>query len=481
MNGAMRRSLSVWLVMLIPLCLCSASAADPPTGPEPSFYQSFLKNTAQLQVLGASGCAGPQCHSRDRRPNEPTLGTEWDMWDARGKGHHAHAYKTLLTDRSKVMAELLYGKGVEAASRSECLACHALDAPPARRSSPRFDLKEGVQCESCHGPCQNWQQPHAGDAWKKLTAAQKVAAGMYDTRDLIHRAELCLSCHLGSERAAVTHDMYAAGHPELNFELAGDLFEVPRHWRDAPSLLPGESSAAFQARTWAVGQAVALREAARGLARWAESSAAPDFSGFECYACHHDLRSAPPTWRQQRKLSSTGMPAAPLGAPAWRGAGWAAGRSLAAGFCADRGAKLLASLDAVSRAMRLDGGQRAAVRTAALDVAAQAGALAEQLASKTFDDATIRESLRRLFEDGQRLAGLDFREAEQVARAAIALRVLPYQATDQKPPATDAIAAAILDLGKTLRDERGFPAPHLYDPAQFSAAARRVAEALAAK
>ena len=61
-----------------------------------------------------------------------------------------------------------------------------------------------------------WLGPHTERDW---THEKSVAVGMYDTRDLTKRSEKCLSCHLGNEEKSVDHEMIAAGHPDLFFEL----------------------------------------------------------------------------------------------------------------------------------------------------------------------------------------------------------------------------------------------------------------------
>jgi hypothetical protein len=61
-----------------------------------------------------------------------------------------------------------------------------------------------------------------------------------------------VKCHVGSAEADVNHDLIAADHPPLGFEMAAYQAIMPRHWtgRDNP------------AKLWAVGQAVAAEAAA---------------------------------------------------------------------------------------------------------------------------------------------------------------------------------------------------------------------------
>jgi hypothetical protein len=57
---------------------------------------------------------------------------------------------------------------------------------------------------------------------------------MIDTKNLLTRARLCASCHVGSAENDVTHDMLAAGHPPLRFEMASHQAVLERkRWDDS--------------------------------------------------------------------------------------------------------------------------------------------------------------------------------------------------------------------------------------------------------
>jgi hypothetical protein len=112
---------------------------------------------------------------------------------------------------------------------------------------------------------------------------------MVDTKDIAVRARTCLACHLGRGEQIVDHEMIAAGHPDLAFELDTFTFAQPAHHR--------EVKPAARVRSWAAGQSMALAEGMRLLARHA-AKGWPEFSDMECYQCHHDLRLE--SWRIQR-------------------------------------------------------------------------------------------------------------------------------------------------------------------------------------
>src|SRR5262249_1500366 len=97
------------------------------------------------------------------------------------------------------------------------------------------------------------------------------------------------ACHLGKPGQEVDHELIAAGHPDLAFELATFTAAQPDHHRLQPT--------DRRAQAWAVGQAAALGAAIRLIAAHAEKKW-PEFSDLECYQGHHDLRAD--SWRIER-------------------------------------------------------------------------------------------------------------------------------------------------------------------------------------
>ena len=173
-------------------------------------------------------------------------------------------------------------------SAAKCLACHALDVPAEARAKT-FEFSEGVTCESCHGPASAWLGPHTTRGW---THEQSIAAGMYDTRNLARRTEKCLSCHLGTQEKFVDHEMIAAGHPDLYFELDSFSAVMPRHWkmpRESAPGVPAESDAWSGVRDWGTGQAVQLRASMDRIAWRAKGKNWPEYSELQCFSCHHSL------------------------------------------------------------------------------------------------------------------------------------------------------------------------------------------------
>jgi hypothetical protein len=189
---------------------------------------------------------------------------------------------------------------------------------------------------------QKWQADHVKPQnkeipWRTKAPTEKYSAGMLDLRNPVVKATLCVSCHVGNhaEGKVVTHEMYAAGHPPLPpFELASYMEGEPRHWGYATELKFFESVKAtdtwklfhfhpektetYLARHYAVGAIASLRaeaEVLQGDAERAQKAQEPlDYARFDCYACHHELRS--PSDRQKRGYGNDPPGRAPLRAAA---------------------------------------------------------------------------------------------------------------------------------------------------------------------
>jgi hypothetical protein len=243
---------------------------------------------AQQAYIGAGGCNSSNCHgaAAELAPAESRIkGNEYAAWS--NADRHARAYQALVNARGKRMCEIL--KIADPAHDKRCAACHVV-------GSPEKSLSDGVACEACHGPAEKWLGPHAvkkdsvsSDARHK----QNVGSGMTDTKDLVIRAGACLQCHLGDATHVVDHDLIAAGHPDLAFELETFTEAQPAHHRPKPTNM--------RIRAWAVGQTEGLARAMSLVAMHAAKNW-PEFSDLECYQCHHDLRSD--SWRISRGYGS---------------------------------------------------------------------------------------------------------------------------------------------------------------------------------
>src|SRR5512140_557847 len=205
------------------------------------------------KYTGPGSCASPSCHGGVQvRAETSVQQNEYSTWVVQDK--HAHAFAVLTNPVATRMARIL--KIDKADTSAKCLACHALSVPEAERART-FDSTDGVSCESCHGPASNWLGSHTTKGW---THERSVAAGMRDLRDPVHRAENCLTWHLGTAAKAGDHEMIAAGHPDLYFELASFTAAMPRHWIEHAGDDRTKDDPFADVRMLAAGQAVQLRE-----------------------------------------------------------------------------------------------------------------------------------------------------------------------------------------------------------------------------
>ncbi len=294
-----------------------------------------------------NSCAARGCHGAVKA-TDPARGqvyieggasTTWLQYDP-----HARAYAVLLEPRSvKIASQLKKALGGKPAHKAGlCLSCHATVGPAPAKDPALAPLADGVSCEACHGPAEVWQDKHLSQAWRSLAALPIVnhADGMNNLRRPAIRARTCVACHVGdrSRGMDMNHDLIAAGHPRLNFEFATYLASYPKHWKEKGD------PATFEAKSWAIGQVVTARAvldltAARALAsepgpaRVAPAPEAiwPEFSEYECFACHHDLSNPSARQRPGRALEklpwqtwpSTMLPELPKDYPGLKLDAWA--------------------------------------------------------------------------------------------------------------------------------------------------------------
>jgi Cytochrome c554 and c-prime len=189
------------------------------------------------KFLGANSCASTGCHGGGGQNQNQFL--VWSLKDF----HSQRPAATLTTARAKQIADALDIKDATADTR--CTSCHApLHEVPEDQRGENFKVSEGVSCESCHGPAEEWLRAHTRHDY---TRADRTAAGMPDLQDIYVRANTCVACH-----QVVSEPLLKAGHPELIFELDGQSVAEPKHWTAEKN---GNS-----AQVWFIGQAVALRE-----------------------------------------------------------------------------------------------------------------------------------------------------------------------------------------------------------------------------
>jgi hypothetical protein len=260
-----------------------------------------------MDVLGVGSCSKRACHG-SISPVEPTSGQnpppirrdEYITWTA--KDVHARAYAVLHNERSRAIAKNLGGE--PAHQNPQCLACHSTPTLAAQADKFAALVEDGVGCEACHGSARKWFAPHTSPTeWAMIGADVKERDyGFAMLDDVARRARVCAGCHVGSPpdephgvpARDANHEIMAAGHPRLVFELAVYQSFTP-HWNDRRDKEP-----TFEARAWAVGQAAAAQASLELLAYRAGDAKQPwpEFAEYDCYSCHHGLKE--PSWQRER-------------------------------------------------------------------------------------------------------------------------------------------------------------------------------------
>ena len=279
----------------------------------------------RLQFLGTNSCSSGSCHNRGSALGadqlsfyEPRPFSEHGYW--RRYDPHVNAFEVLTTDRSdRILARFRRPDDSDNARADRdglCLSCHVHQNFDGSVRGPGFTVSEGVGCESCHGASELWTSLHYQDRWDFLGPAARADLGFVPLESLGDRARSCMPCHVGSsysdpthELVDVNHDLIAAGHPRLMFEFASYYAQYPKHWPDVDEYA---RDPALEARAWAVGQLAATAASVELLEARAERSSRlprplanagsnnphagpwPEFSEYNCYACHHDLRGGVP-------------------------------------------------------------------------------------------------------------------------------------------------------------------------------------------
>ena len=358
------------------------------------------------ETLGTVTCASSLCHGTIKLwKGSNVLQNEYLTWSRTDK--HARAYNVLLNERSKRIATNL-GLKQPAHEAKICLDCHAHVVPQERRGE-RFNVTDGITCEGCHGPAEKWVKTHVapGDSATAQHAAN-IDDGMYPTSDAVARAKLCMSCHYGNQDKLVTHRIMGAGHPRMSFELdtfteiAPKHFVVDKDYSERKKVWDG-------AKTWAIGQALAVSETMTILAdpKRGRDGVFPELVLFDCHACHHPMSEN--RWKPKTAF----------------------GPSISPGLVRLNDSSML-MLRAITRAIDPQLGDRVVAQTQKLHraIAGEGDAFAEAAALKklaqetvsvmsgaTFSNQTMAAVLSRLIEDGIQGTYSDYAAAEQATLA----------------------------------------------------------------
>jgi len=399
--------------------------------------------------LGVASCAGSTCHGRAEPDGKIVRQDEILRWQdpSSPTGAHSRAYATLANARSKaIVARMGIGPATSAAS---CLGCHS---DPATSRGPKFLVSDGVGCEACHGGSSTWIDVH-----KAGNHAANLRAGLTATERPAVKAAICLDCHFGSAdgNQFVSHQMMAAGHPRVSYEL--DLFTALQSHHNEDGDYTSRKGRVSSVRVWAVGQALAVERQLSlfANAKLGTNGAFPEFYFFDCHSCHrqiNDDQTFTPT-----ALNNPGRPIAAGDTPfndeniiMLTAAAKVAAPSLAARFEADsRAFHLALTKDRVSAV------------AAANKLAASAAALASAFQSSNLDRAQT------------------FAIIDMISSDAIGNRFTDYTGSTQAVMAIDTLVSAMVNSGQVsggavsgIRSDinRAYAAvrdPNEYRPADF--------------
>ena len=260
--------------------------------------QSAQADDPHYKYMGTGSCSSSNCHgSVNKSTSSAILQNEYTTWQKHDK--HSQAYLTLLNQESRTIAGHL---GINKPEEEPlCLRCHATYVPDKELRGEKYQIEDGVSCESCHGAASAYLETHSISG---ATYKDDLAKGMADLVPLDKRANACLSCHYGTDEKTVNHNLYGAGHPRLSFEL--DTFGVlqPKHWEVDDDYRKRKEDY-LPIRAWLVGQAVHARAVLNAIdsPKRSKNGVFPELSLFDCYSCHHSL-----TEDQWKTHSNVGEP-----------------------------------------------------------------------------------------------------------------------------------------------------------------------------
>jgi hypothetical protein len=435
------------LLLLLNCALVPAQTVEPP------------------KYTGPGSCASPSCHGAVQIKTETSVQqNEYAIWVVKDK--HARAFANLSNDVAKRMGRLLNCSAMPTPApaglatqclkdtpdkEQRCLVCHAL-APSDADRARTFDSTDGVSCESCHGPASNWLGPHTTKDWKH---ADSIKAGMKDLRDPGARTTNCLECHIGTKERNVDHELIAAGHPDLYFELASFSSAMPKHWKEIGEKPNQTPDPYFDVRALAAGQAVQLRDQLLRVVRNAQGPIWPEYADLDCFACHHSLVNA-----EDSSLLKRGFPGRRPGNPPWNLSRFVVLRQVLNEVDPESSRQLednVNRLYSMITPLSQDRAQVAALATATSDLA---GREVPKLIAASYDQQRTLRLMKAIVNDTDYITTQGERPAEQ---AAMSLKSLYDAYSSKAKPANDAqITAAIAALFKLVDN------PSAYNNATFA-------------
>ncbi|MEP6939922.1 MAG: multiheme c-type cytochrome [Rudaea sp.] len=402
---------------------------------------SAVDAIAAHRHLGVATCSNSVCHGASQPFRDSNVAqNEFAIWQEFDP--HSKTFATMSTPAAKSIAAKL-GLG-DPAKAQVCLDCHT-DNTAANLRGERFQITDGVGCESCHGGAELWLNAHAD---RSVTHADNVSKGMYPTDNPVKRAELCLSCHMGTKDRMITHRIMGAGHPRLSFELDTFTWLHP-HYKIGERWVKrkGEWNGV---RDWAVGQGVAAENLLDQLVdpKTGWNGIFPELVLFDCHACHKVYKGNKWGPRQGTGLGP--------GVVRLNDANLVMFRHVLAPVDKAAAQRVFEETRALHRATTQS---REATFAAARRLRATLAELVQRVAAYNYDAASLDAILASIDADGKRGEFRDYATAEQAYMAAESV-VTAFEADGKVDKDKAAKLKAKLDtLNDTLKDENNYAMP----------------------
>ena len=136
------------------------------------------------QYVGASKCKA--CHLSKKK------GEQFNKWK---NGPHAKAFETLGSAKAKEVAANAGVKG-EPQKADECLKCHVTaHGVDSTLIADSYDIKEGISCETCHGPGSLYRKASVMNVKKYEANPKEMLAQWKELGLIIPDEKLCKNCH----------------------------------------------------------------------------------------------------------------------------------------------------------------------------------------------------------------------------------------------------------------------------------------------
>lgn len=415
---------------------------------------------------GVATCGGSTCHGRAEGNGAVVRQDEIATWQepSSPSGSHSRAYAVLASPRGRQIAQSL-GLGA-ATSAPSCLGCHTTFVSQSSRGA-RFQTSDGVGCETCHGPAQNWLASHYAAS---SNHASNVANGLIPLDQPQARAKVCLDCHYGSAKTGqfVNHSMMAAGHPRISFEL--DLFSSLQQHHEEDGDYTSRKRPTDSVQLWAVGQAEAVRRSTDLFAqpKFGLRGNFPEFYFYDCHSCHRTITDGP-----KRKLTfeSNSQRPIPYGNPPFNDENIIMLSAVAKALAPSQASGFLSASRNFHAAM---GQGRGASQKAALTLRSRAGALSDALAARNYSGGDAFAVIAAISANATRSRFTDYAGSVQAVMAVDTL--LNSLVRDGRVT----IGAAAGIRANINRAYAAVAAPNSYRPAAFRSALGSAANSIGA-